>query len=161
MVAGSDRIPMTAVGHAALRDELKRLKTVERPRNVQDIEEARGHGDISENAEFHAAKEKQAFLEGRIAEIESKLSRADVVDISQLSGGKVVFGATVKLLDVDTDEEVAYKIVGEDEANLAQRKISCTSPIARAMIGRNVGDEVTVRTPRGERTMEILAVEFV
>ena len=161
MVAGSDRIPMTADGHAALRDELKRLKTVERARNVADIEEARGHGDISENAEFHAAKEKQAFLEGRIADIESKLSRADVVDISQLSGGKVVFGATVKLLDVDNDEEVAYKIVGEDEANLAQRKISCTSPIARAMIGRNVGEEVTVRTPRGERTMEILAVEFV
>jgi len=161
MVAASDRIPMTPDGHLALREELKRLKTVERPRNVLDIEEARGHGDISENAEFHAAKEKQAFLEGRIADIEGKLSRADVVDISQLSGGKVVFGATVKLLDVDTDEKVAYKIVGEDEANLAQRKISCTSPIARAMIGRNVGDEVTVRTPRGERTMEILAVEFV
>ncbi|MBN2361002.1 MAG: transcription elongation factor GreA [Deltaproteobacteria bacterium] len=161
MVADSDRVPMTAAGQLALREELKRLKAVERPRNVLEIEEARGHGDITENAEFHAAKERQAFIEGRIAEIENKLSRAEVVDVSQLSGGKVVFGATVKLLDVDTDEQVVYTIVGEDEADLAQRKISCRSPIARALIGRTSGDEVTVRTPKGERTMEILAVEFV
>ncbi|WP_370275424.1 transcription elongation factor GreA, partial [Hyphomonas atlantica] len=123
-----DRIPMTAEGHAALQSELKTLKSVERPNIIAAIAEARAHGDLSENAEYHAAKEKQSFIEGRIAEIDDKLARADVIDVSKLTGGKVRFGATVTLIDVDTEEESTYKIVGEDEASVKDGKISITSP---------------------------------
>ena len=159
--AASDRVPMTTQGHQALKQELKQLKSVERPKNVQDIEEARSHGDLSENAEYHAAKERQGFIAARMSELESKLSRAQVVDVSKLSGERVVFGATVTLNDSDTDEESEYQIVGEDEADAAANKISISSPIARALIGKLEGDEVKVHTPKGVRTMEILSVEFV
>lgn len=156
-----DRFPMTIEGNQALKDELRHLKKVERPKNVADIEEARAHGDLSENAEFHAAKEKQAFIAGRIAELETKISRANVVDVSKLSGDRVKFGATVTMLDVDTEEESCYKIVGDDEADAKNSKISISSPIARSLIGKEEGDEVKIRTPKGIRSMEILEVEFV
>ena len=127
-----ERIPMTAEGHAALQAELKTLKSVERPNIIAAIAEARSHGDLSENAEYHAAKEKQSFIEGRINELDDKLARADVIDVTKLSGGKIRFGATVSLVDVDTEDEVTYKIVGEDEADVKNGKVSITSPIARA-----------------------------
>jgi len=150
-----DRIPMTAEGHAALQSELKTLKSVERPNIIAAIAEARAHGDLSENAEYHAAKEKQSFIEGRIAEIDDKLARADVIDVSKLTGGKVRFGATVTLIDVDTEEESTYKIVGEDEASVKDGKISITSPIARALIGKEEGDEAEVAAPSGARAYEV------
>jgi transcription elongation factor GreA len=156
----ADRYPMTVRGHEALKQELQHLKSVERPRNVADIEEARSHGDLSENAEYHAAKERQGFLAARIAELETKLSAAQIIDPTTLSGDRVKFGATVTLLDLDTDENVVYQIVGEDEANLARGSISFKSPIARALIGKEEGDEVKVQTPRGVRAMEIQTVEF-
>jgi transcription elongation factor GreA len=153
---------MTVTGYNQLKEELKRLRTVERPKVSAEIEEARAHGDLSENAEYHAAKEKQSFIEGRIQEIDSKLALADVIDPSTLSGEKVVFGATVTVLDVDNDEESKYQIVGLEEADLKAGKISVTSPIARALIGRSVGDSTIVRLPRkGEKELEVLAVEFV
>ena len=155
-----DRIPMTAEGHAALQSELKTLKSVERPNIIAAIAEARAHGDLSENAEYHAAKEKQSFIEGRIAEIDDKLARADVIDVSKLTGGKVRFGATVTLIDVDTEEESTYKIVGEDEANVKDGKISITSPIARALIGKEEGDEAEVAAPSGARAYEVAKVEY-
>ena len=155
-----DRIPMTAEGHAALQSELKTLKSVERPNIIAAIAEARAHGDLSENAEYHAAKEKQSFIEGRIAEIDDKLARADVIDVSKLTGGKVRFGATVTLIDVDTEEESTYKIVGEDEASVKDGKISVTSPIARAMIGKEVGDEAEVAAPAGAKGYEIAKVVY-
>ncbi len=155
-----DRIPMTAEGHAALQSELKTLKSVERPNIIAAIAEARAHGDLSENAEYHAAKEKQSFIEGRIAEIDDKLARADVIDVSKLTGGKVRFGATVTLIDVDTEEESTYKIVGEDEASVKDGKISITSPIARALIGKEEGDEAEVAAPSGARAYEIAKVEY-
>ena len=155
-----DRIPMTAEGHAALQSELKTLKSVERPNIIAAIAEARAHGDLSENAEYHAAKEKQSFIEGRIAEIDDKLARADVIDVTKLSGGKIRFGATVTLIDVDTEEESTYKIVGEDEANVKDGKISITSPIARALIGKEEGDEAEVAAPSGARAYEISKVEY-
>jgi transcription elongation factor GreA len=157
----SQRVPMTKGGLLKLKAELKKLKTVDRPNNVKEIAEARSHGDISENAEFHAAKEKQSHLEGRIAQVEHWIASAEVIDVSRHQGDRVVFGATVTLADPDADEEVRYRIVGELEADLKQGKISVTSPIARALIGRSEGDEVTVRSPGGEKTYEIVTVEFL
>lgn len=154
------RIPMTAEGHAALDAELKNLKSVERPAIIAAIAEAREHGDLSENAEYHAAKEKQSFIEGRVAELEDKLARADVIDTASLGGSKVRFGATVTLIDVESEAESTYKIVGEDEADVSQGKISITSPIARALIGKDEGDEAEVAAPGGARAYEIAAVEY-
>jgi transcription elongation factor GreA len=154
-------VPMTTKGHQRLLEELKRLKTVERPKNVREIEEARGHGDLSENAEFHAAKERQSLLDVQIREIEDKLARAQVIDISKLSGERVVFGATVSLADSDTGDKVVYQIVGDHEAEPKNGKISISSPVARALIGKSEGDEVQVRTPTGVRTLEILSVEYI
>lgn len=154
------RIPMTAEGHAALDVELKNLKTVERPNIITAIAEAREHGDLSENAEYHAAKEKQSFIEGRVAELEDKLARADVIDTSKLTGTTVRFGATVTIMDEETEEESRYKIVGEDEADVASGKISITSPIARALIGKDIEDVVEVSAPGGAKSYEILNVEF-
>ena len=155
-----ERIPMTAEGHAALQTELKALKSVERPSIIAAIAEARAHGDLSENAEYHAAKEKQSFIEGRISEIDDKLARADVIDVSKFSGTKIRFGATVTIVDVDTEDEQTYKIVGEDEASVKLGKISMTSPIARALIGKEEGDEAEVSAPSGARAYEIAKVEY-
>ncbi|MEM5516701.1 transcription elongation factor GreA [Henriciella sp. AS95] len=154
------RTPMTAEGHAALDAELKHLKSVERPAVIAAISEAREHGDLSENAEYHAAKEKQSFIEGRVAELEDKLARAEVIDVTKLKGDKIVFGATVTLTDVDTEKQATYRIVGEDEADISKGKVSITSPIARALIGKAVGDEAEVAAPGGARVYEIEAVEF-
>ncbi len=154
------RIPMTAEGHKALEAELKNLKTVERPAVIQAIAEAREHGDLSENAEYHAAKERQSLIEGRIAELEDKTARADVIDTSRLSGDTVKFGATVTILDEDTEEESVYKIVGDDEADVSTGKISISSPIARAMIGKEEGDIAEVSAPGGAKSYEIVSVEW-
>ena len=155
-----ERIPMTAEGHAALQAELKNLKSVERPNIIAAIAEARAHGDLSENAEYHAAKEKQSFIEGRISELDDKLARADVIDVTKLTGGRIRFGATVSLIDVDSEDEVTYKIVGDDEANVKEGKISISSPIARALIGKEEGDEAEVAAPAGARAYEITKVEY-
>lgn len=152
---------MTAEGYAALDAELKRLKTEERPAVIQAIAEARSHGDLSENAEYHAAKERQSFIEGRVAELEDKLARAQVIDVSRLSGAAVKFGATVTLLDEDSNEEAVYKIVGEDEADVRSGKVSITSPVARALIGKEEGDVVEVTAPGGAKSYEILKVRWV
>jgi len=152
---------MTYQGHQRLLEEIKRLKSVERPKLVQEIEEARDHGDISENAEFHAAKERQSFLDVQIREIEDKLARAQVIEVSKLSGDKVVFGATVTLADGDTGDKVVYQIVGDHETEPKNGKISISSPIARALIGKSEGDEVEVRTPTGIRTFGILRLDFI
>ena len=157
----ADKIPMTKSGKSKLLAELKHLKTVERPKNVRDIEEARSHGDLSENAEYHAAKDRQSHLEGRMQMLEDWLARAEIIDVSKLSGDKVVFGATVTLQDVETEKEMRYRIVGELEADLKKGLISVTSPIARSLIGKRVGDEVQVQAPGGFREYEILEVEFV
>jgi len=157
----SKKVPITAKGAEKLREELTRLKTVERPRIIQAIAEARAHGDLKENAEYHAAREQQSFAEGRIKEIEGKLSHAHIVDVTALdANGKVVFGCTVELMDEDTEEAVTYQIVGEDEADIREGRVSFTSPVARALIGRREGDDVTVRTPTGERDYEILEVRY-
>ena len=153
-----ERVPMTAEGYTSLEAELHRLKSQERPRIIQAIAEARAHGDLSENAEYHAAKEAQGLNEAKVAELEDKLSRADVIDPKSLSGSTVKFGATVQLVDEDTEEEVTYKIVGDFEANLRDGKISISSPIARALIGKEKGDVVEVTTPKGARSFEILKV---
>ncbi len=153
-------IPMTKAGADAIKRELKRLKSVERPRIVQEISVARDHGDLSENAEYHAAKDKQSHLEGRIAMLEDRLARAEIIDVARLSGARVVFGATVKLADGDSGAQTQYTIVGETEADLKKGRISITSPIARGLIGREVGDEVKIRAPGGEREYEILEVLF-
>jgi transcription elongation factor GreA len=155
-----ERIPMTAEGHAALQAELKVLKSVERPSIIAAISEARSHGDLSENAEYHAAKEKQSFIEGRISELDDKLARADIIDISRLSGSKIRFGATVTIIDVDTEEAFTYKIVGEDEADVKAGKISITSPIARALIGKEEGEEAEVAAPAGARAYEVSKVVY-
>jgi transcription elongation factor GreA len=160
MATQDARVPMTPKGYQVLMEELKRLKSVERPKVVREIEEAREHGDLSENAEFHAAKDRQSLLDVQIREIEDKMARAQVIDISKLSGEKVVFGATVSLAD-DNGEKVVYQIVGDHEAEPKNGKISISSPIARALIGKSEGDEVEVRTPAGARSFEILSVEFV
>lgn len=154
--------PMTAAGCQKLQNELTHLKKVERPDVISAIAEARAHGDLKENAEFHAAKERQGFIEGRIQEIEAKLSSARVIDVTQIANdGKVVFGATVTMVDVDTDKEVKYQIVGDDEADLKEGKISISSPVARALVGHFVDDEVTVTSPKGEMVYEILKVEYI
>jgi transcription elongation factor GreA len=155
-----DKIPMTPRGQLRLKEELKRLKEVERPATIKAIEVARGHGDLSENAEYDAAKEKQSFVEGRIRDIESKLALADVIDPSRLSGDKVVFGATVTVADTETSEETTYRIVGEDEADIKLGLISVTAPVARGLIGREVGDTVRVRTPKGQRELEVVTIKF-
>ncbi len=154
-----ERFPMTPRGQQNLKDELRRLKE-ERPRISREIEEARGHGDLSENAEYHAAKEKQGHVEARIRELEGKLALAQVIDPATLSGTKVVFGATVTLADTDTDEEVVYRIVGEDESDIKQGLISVKAPLARAMIGRELGDSVRLKTAKGTREYEITEVKF-
>ena len=153
---------MTVQGAEQLRQELDKLKKVERPRIIAAIAEARAHGDLSENAEYHAAKEQQSFIEGRIAEVEAKLSSAQIIDPTTVNAeGRVVFGATVNLLDVDVDSEVTYQIVGDDEADIEKGKISISSPIARALISKEEGDEVVVKVPDGERNYEILEVRYV
>ena len=154
------KFPMTVQGHAALEAELKHLKSVERPEIINAIAVARDHGDLKENAEYHAAKEKQGFIEGRIQELESKLSLSQVIDPSTMSGDMVRFGATVKIVNEDTDEESTYQIVGEDEANVKDGKISVTSPIARAMITKEVGDAFEVIAPGGSKGYEILEVHY-
>ena len=151
---------MTDAGYTRLKDELKRLKTVERPSVVRALEAAREHGDLSENAEFHAAKERQSFIETRVMELEDKIRRADVIDVSALSGDRVQFGATVKLADEDTDEEVTYTIVGTDEADIKSGLLSVTSPLARGIIGKNKGDSAEVNTPGGIKYYEILTVTY-
>lgn len=161
MATQDARVPMTSRGYQLLMDELKRLKAVERPKIVREIEEARGHGDLSENAEFHAAKERQSLLDVQIRESEDRLARAQVIEVSKLSGDKIVFGATVSLTDGDTGEKVVYQIVGDHEAEPKNGKISISSPVARALIGRSEGDEVQVRTPTGVRSFEILSVEYI
>jgi transcription elongation factor GreA len=152
---------MTKGGLVRLKDELKRLKAVERPKIVKEIAEARAHGDLSENAEYHAAKEKQSHLEGRIAQVEHWIASAEVIDVSKQKGDRVVFGATVTLEDAESGDSVKYTLVGELEADLKQGKISVTSPIARALIGRSEGDTAVVKTPGGSKEYEIQAVEFV
>ena len=152
---------MTGEGYSALDEELKRLKTQERPSVIAAIAEARSHGDLSENAEYHAAKERQGWIEGRIAEIEDKIARAQVIDVSRLSGTQIKFGATVSVVDEDTDEEARYQIVGEHEADVKLGKISLTSPLSRAMIGKEVGDVVEVNTPGGVKAYEIVKVEWI
>lgn len=152
---------MTVRGAEVLRQELVELKTLARPKVIAAIAEARAHGDLKENAEYHAAREQQGFIEGRIKDIEAKLSNAQIIDVSTLNaGGKVVFGATVEVLDLDTDEEHNYQIVGEDEADIREGRISVTSPIARALIGKMEGDEAVVPTPGGQREFEILEVRY-
>jgi transcription elongation factor GreA len=154
------KFPMTPRGQHALRDELKHLREVERPKNVQDIEEARAHGDLRENAEYHAAKEKQGFIEGRSREIEAVLAQAEVIDPGKLSGTRVVFGATVRLNDTDTGDEITYTIVGDYEGDIKQGRIAISAPLARAMIGKDQGDTVTLRTGKGSREYQIASVKF-
>ena len=159
-MATVDKLPMLAEGYEKLQNEVRHLKTVERPSIIDAIEEARGHGDLSENAEYHAAKERQGQIEAQIADIEDRLSRALVIDPTTLSGDKVVFGATVSLADED-DKKVRYQLVGQQEADAKVGRISYNSPLGRALIGRQVGDEVEVSTPSGDRYYEIEAIEFV
>jgi transcription elongation factor GreA len=155
-----EKNPITPEGAAKLREELIHLRSVERPAVIQAIAVAREHGDLKENAEYHAARDKQSFIEGRVKDIEQKLALAEVIDPSKLAGDHVAFGATVKLSNVDTGEEVTYRILGADEADLAKGTISVTSPIARQLIGKQVGDEVKMRMPGGERTYEVLDISF-
>jgi transcription elongation factor GreA len=156
-----EKVPMTGEGYNALDEELRRLKTQERPNVIAAIGEAREHGDLSENAEYHAAKDRQGWIEGRIAEIEDKIARAQVIDVKKLSGKQVKFGATISVVDEDTDEEARYQIVGEHEADVKSGKISLTSPLSRAVMGKEVGDVVEVNTPGGVKAYEILKVEWV
>ncbi len=151
---------MTAAGFSLMQAEIKRLRTVERPDVIRAIAAAREHGDISENAEYHAAKERQSFIEGRMAELEDKVSRADVIDVSKLSGKDIRFGATVRLSDEDTEKRVTYQIVGEVEADIKKGRLAVTSPLARALIGRSKGDSVEVDTPRGAKSYEIIRVSY-
>ncbi len=156
----SDKVPMTKLGYERLEEELKKLKSVERPAIVKAIAEAREHGDLSENAEYHAARERQSFIEGRIQELEDKVSRAEVIDASKLDGKEVKFGATVTLVDDDSGDEVVYQIVGEDEADIKAGLLSVTSPLARALIGKNVKDVVEVNTPKGGKSYEVVKIAF-
>jgi len=155
-----EKMPMTASGFAALEAELRHRQAVDRPRIIQQITEARGHGDLSENAEYHSAKERQSFIEGRVMELEDKLSRAQVIDVAKLTGKVVKFGATVTLIDEDTEQKAKYQIVGDLEADFAKGRISISSPLARALIGKTVGDTVEVNTPSGGRSYEVTKVEF-
>lgn len=156
-----EKVPMTAQGHQMLEVELQRRQSQDRPAIIQAISEARSHGDLSENAEYHAAKEQQSLNEGRIAELEDQLSRAEIIDISKLSGDSVKFGATVTLIDEDTEEEKTYQIVGDQEADVKMGKISISSPISRALIGKSEGDSVEVAAPGGARSYEIMKVKFI
>lgn len=155
------KIPMTAEGFSRLEEELKHLKSIERPAVIRAIAEAREHGDLSENAEYHAARERQSFIEGRLAELEDKIARAEVIDPKKLSGKQVMFGATVTLVDEDTDEKAKYQIVGPDESDINAGRISISSPLARALIGKSVGDSAEVSTPGGTKSYEIVKVAFV
>ncbi len=154
------KIPMTADGFQRLEEELRHLKLNERPAVIRQIAEAREHGDLSENAEYHAARERQSFIEGRVAELEDKISRAEVIDVSKLSGKQIKFGATITVVDEDTDEKNSYQIVGPDEADVKEKRLSITSPLARAVIGKKVGDTVEVTTPNGSKSYEIVRVAF-
>ena len=154
--------PMTVHGHVLLQEELKKLKGVDRPAVIRAIAEARAHGDLKENAEYHAAKDQQGFIEGRIKELEGKLSHVQVIDVTEINaGGKVIFGSTIKLLDDDTEQEITYRIVGQDEANINTGMISYTSPIARALIGKSEGDAVEFNAPDGDKSYEVIAVSYV
>lgn len=155
------KIPMTLQGFKRLEDELKQLKSVERHAVIKAIAEARAHGDLSENAEYHAAKERQGFIEGRITELEDRLSRADVIDVCQITGSDIKFGATVNLIDEDTEEESTYQIVGSDESDIKKGLLSITAPLARALIGKKKGDVVEVSTPSGGKSYEVTAVQYV
>jgi transcription elongation factor GreA len=156
----NEKVPMTAAGMARLEEELKHLKTVARPEVIRSIAQAREHGDLSENAEYHAARERQSFIEGRLAELEDKMARAEVIDVSHLSGKTVKFGATVTVVDEDTDKKLKYQLVGELEADVKAGRLAITAPLARALIGKEVGDSVEVNTPKGEKVYEILRVKF-
>ncbi len=157
----TEKIPMTPEGHAALEKEAKHLKTVERPRIIKAIAEARAHGDLSENAEYHAAKEQQGMTEARVIELENTLSRAEIIDISKMQGDRIKFGATVTIVDEDTDEEITYQLVGDFESDAKNGKISISSPVARALMGKEVGDSAEVATPGGGRFFEILKIEYI
>lgn len=157
----TDKMPTTAAGLTRLEEELKQLKTVARPEVIRSIAEAREHGDLSENAEYHAARERQSFIEGRVAELEDKISRAEVIDVSKLSGDTVKFGATVTVIDEDTEEELTYQLVGELEADVKDGRIAITSPLARAIIGKSTGDSVEVVTPKGEKVYEIMKIRYL
>jgi transcription elongation factor GreA len=154
------RVPMTPDGYQKLKEELDRLLKVERPKNIKDIAEARSHGDLSENAEYHAAREKQSFLEGRIQELQAKLSRADVIDASKLNQSKVAFGAKVKVVDMEAEEEYMFHLVGSEEADVKSGKISITSPVARALIGKEIGDVAVVKAPSRTIEYEIVSINF-
>ncbi|MGQ4002216.1 transcription elongation factor GreA [Francisellaceae bacterium CB300] len=157
----NDRVPMTPAGEAALRAELNQLKKVERPEIIKAIADARDHGDLKENAEYHAARERQGMIESRVKDIEGKLSHAQVIDVTKISAnGMVIFGATVTLMDIKTEEEITYQIVGQDEANVEHNKISVVSPLARALIKKEEGDEFTLETPKGKVSYEIVEVEY-
>ncbi len=158
----SSKVPMTVRGEAALREELTDLKSVQRPAVIEAIAEARAHGDLKENAEYHAARDQQSFIEGRIKEIEGKLGNAQVIDVTKLnSTGRVVFGTTVELLDLDSNENITYQIVGDDEADFSANRISFNSPVAKALIKKEEGDEVSVETPGGGKEYEIIAVKYI
>ncbi|HEX9791686.1 MAG TPA: transcription elongation factor GreA [Kiloniellales bacterium] len=157
----SDKIPMTAEGLARLEEELRQLRNTARPEVIRAIAEAREHGDLSENAEYHAARDRQSFIEGRVGELEDKVARAEVIDVSKLSGKTIKFGATVTLIDEDTDEKLTYQLVGEDEADVKQGLLAITAPLARALIGKSTGDSVEVHTPKGEKAYEIRRVKYV
>lgn len=157
----SDKVPMTAGGFARLEEELRYLKSTARPEIIRAIAEAREHGDLSENAEYHAARERQSFIEGRVAELEDKIARAEVIDVSSLNGKTVKFGATVTVIDEDTDAKTAYQLVGEMEADVKEGRLSITAPLARALIGKEVGDSVEVMTPAGSKAYEILKVQYI
>lgn len=157
----SDKVPMTAGGFARLEEELRYLKSTARPEVIRAIAEAREHGDLSENAEYHAARERQSFIEGRVAELEDKIARAEVIDVASLNGKTVKFGATVTLVDEDTDAKAAYQLVGEMEADVKEGRLSITAPLARALIGKEVGDSVEVMTPAGSKAYEILKVQYI
>jgi transcription elongation factor GreA len=156
----TDKVPMTPDGYSRLEEELRHLKGTARPEIIRAIAQAREHGDLSENAEYHAARERQSFIEGRVAELEDKIARSEVIDISALGGKSVKFGATVTVVDEDTDEELTYQIVGETEADIKAGRLSITAPLSRALIGKEVGDSVEVSTPAGEKGYEILKVRF-
>lgn len=157
----SDKVPMTAKGYSDLEEELRYLKTTARPEVIRAIAEAREHGDLSENAEYHAARERQSFIEGRVGELEDKIARAEVIDVSSLDGDTVKFGATVTLVDEDTEAETAYQLVGETEADVKAGRLAITAPLARALIGKEVGDSIEVMTPAGSKAYEILKVQYV
>ncbi len=156
-----ERLPITAAGYARLEKELKELKSTARPAVIQAIATAREHGDLSENAEYHAAKEQQSLIEGRIAELADKLGRAEVIDVASISGRQIKFGATILLADEDTDEETSYQIVGEDESNIEEGRLSITAPLARALIGKEQGDSIEVMTPGGSKAYEVIEVNYI